>query len=65
MPGAESRTLSHLLFPRRVVGTRFRQVSWLPDHRLKRAFPGFPSGTCTLLPGHSGGTAPDSHRLPY
>lgn len=40
--GGVQDTFSHLLFPRRVVGTRLRQVSWLPDHRLERAFPESP-----------------------
>ncbi len=49
-----------------------RQVSWLPDQRstlplpkassLSGIFAVYSAGE--QLPGHSGGTAPDSHRLP-
>ena len=43
------------------------QVFWLPDHTTHRAFP---SMNCSVaiavfVPGYSGGTATDSHRLPY
>ena len=43
-----------------------RQVSWLPDRRSSTPSQDpRPSGDCLdLLPGHSGATAPDSHRLP-
>jgi hypothetical protein len=44
-----------------------RQVSWLPDQRSSA-----PSqdrrpqwSLADLLPGHSGATAPESHRLPF
>src|SRR5690606_33899563 len=54
-----------------------RQVFWLPDRPSGCVFPWllscrsiFPAGGATvtfsaLVPGYSGGTATDSHRLPY
>src|SRR5262249_1702055 len=38
-----------------------------PDSRIlvPRAFSPFENGSCGSLPGNSGGTVPDSHRLPY
>ena len=43
-----------------------RQVSWLPDHRLARAFPSLPdSGVSERLTGYSGASATDFHRFPY
>ena len=42
-----------------------RQVSWLPAHRLSRAFPSVKdSGISGRLPGYSGASAADSHRFP-
>ncbi|BFP51131.1 hypothetical protein SCMC78_09380 [Streptomyces sp. CMC78] len=46
-----------------------RPVSWLPDRRPSSCLPdgGFAVSGVSCedeLPGHSGGTAPDSHRLP-
>ena len=54
------------------MGFGRRQVSWLPGLPL-RAFPGRRRriGGCARvraavgIPGHSGGSAPDSHRLPF
>jgi hypothetical protein len=55
------------------VGFGRRQVSWLPGLPL-RAFPRPPWADRWLravrhaamgIPGHSGGSAPDLHRLPY
>jgi len=55
------------------VGLGRRQVSWLTGLPL-RAFPVRRRrfGGCALreraavgIPGHSGGSAPDSHRLPF
>jgi hypothetical protein len=48
-----------------------RQVSWLPGLPL-RAFPiaegrigGLRMRAAVSIPGHSGGSAPESHRLPF
>jgi len=43
------------------------QVFWLPDRSTDRAFPSIPcSVACAaFVPGYSGGTATDLHRLPY
>src|SRR5450631_1090038 len=49
----------------RAVQLSARPVSWLPD---RRSFPpsqaSSPVALGKELPGHSGGPAPDSHRLP-
>jgi broad specificity phosphatase PhoE len=43
------------------------RVSWLPDQRCSPAFPTVQSVALRgeRLPGHSGATAPDLHRLPH
>ena len=42
-----------------------RQVSWLPAHRLSRAFPSDKdSGISGRLTSYSGASAADSHRFP-
>jgi len=43
------------------------QVFWLPDHTTHRAFPSMKCSVAiaAFVPGYSGGTATDSHRLPY
>jgi len=43
----------------------YGQVFWLPDLPTGRAFPSFRQWQiAAFVPGYSGGTATDSHRLP-
>lgn len=66
--GASSRDCQVVSFAQN-VGRTFAtngQVFWLPDQSTTCAFPRIiRSGDAGFVPGYSGGTATDSHRLPY
>ena len=47
------------------VSTSPGQVFWLPDHPSPPLPTLAGSGLAGVVPGYSGGTAPDSHRLPF
>lgn len=60
----------HVSSKARTVGhtrTTSGQVFWLPDRPTDRAFPNLQDSVAiaAFVPGYSGGTATDSHRLPY
>ena len=66
----ESSLRSQPLSARASSGDGRREVSWLPGRPPAPSRPALRSSGCGLrpraggIPGHSGGSAPDSHRLP-